>query len=72
MVLKKEIEQGYNEGVAHVNVKEPNSYDLTRSVKNIGNFVWDMEQYLEHLGMPDDEAIVKIDHQFLMKDTKMC
>lgn len=30
-----------------------------------------MEQYLEHLGTPDDEAKVKVATQFLTKNTKM-
>lgn len=52
-------------------VKEPNSYDETRSAKTLGNFLLDMEQYLEHLVMPNDEAKVKVAAQFLTKDGKM-
>ena len=52
-------------------VKEPESYDGTRSVKTLGNFLWDMEQYLERLGLSDDETKVKVATQFLMKDAKM-
>lgn len=57
--------------MAHVKVKKPDSYDGTRSEKILGNFLWDMEQYLEHLGMFDEETKVKVATQFLKKDTKM-
>lgn len=60
VVLKKAIGQNSSGGVAHVKVKVPDSYDGTRSAKNIGNFLWDMEQYLEHLGMSEEEAKVKV------------
>ena len=52
-------------------VKEPDSFDGTRSAKNLGNFLWDMEQYLECLGMSNEEAKVKVAAKFLMKDAKM-
>jgi len=54
-----------------VKVKEPESYDGTRSAKTLGNFLWDMEQYLERLGLSDDETKVKVAAQFLTKDAKM-
>jgi len=57
--------------VPHVKVKELESYDGTRSEKNLGNLLWDMEQYLEHLGLSDDETKVKVADQFLTKDAKM-
>jgi len=57
--------------VPHVTVKELQSYDGTRSAKTLGNLLWDMEQYLEHLGLFDDEIKVKVVAQFLTKDAKM-
>ena len=51
--------------------KEPESYDGTRSAKTLGNFLWDMEQHLERLGLSDDETKVKVAAQFLTKDAKM-
>eukprot|EP00253_Pinus_taeda_P003556 PITA_03556 len=58
-------------GVPHVKVKEPESYDGTRSAKVLGNFLWDMEQYLERLNLSKGEAQVKVAAQFLTNDAKM-
>lgn len=55
----------------HVKVKEPESYDGTRSAKTLGNFLWDMEQYLERLNLPDGETQVKVAAQFLTNDAKI-
>jgi len=71
MVLKKAVRHNLGRGVPHVKVKEPESYDGTRSAKTLGNFIWDMEQYLERLGLSDDETKVKVAPQFLTKDDKM-
>ena len=70
-VLKKAMRHNSGGGVPHVKVKEPESFDGTRGAKTIGNFLWDMEQYLERLGLSDDEAKVKVAAQFLTKDAKM-
>ena len=70
-VLKKSMRHNSGGGVPHVKVKEPESYDGTRSAKTLGNFLWDMEQYLEGLGLSDDETKVKVVAQFLIKDAKM-
>ena len=70
-VLKKAVRHGSGGGVPHVKVKEPDSFDGTRSAKTLGNFLWDMEQYLERLGLSDDETKVKVAAQFLTKDAKM-
>ena len=67
-VLKKVVRHNSGGGVSHVKVKEPKSYDGTKSMKTLCNFLWDMEQYLEHLGLFDDETRVKVAAQFLMKD----
>ena len=69
-VLKKAVRHNLG-GVSHVKVKEPESYDGTRSAKTLGNFFWDMVQYLERLGLPNDETKVKVAAQFLTKDAKM-
>jgi len=58
-------------GVPHVKFKEPKYYDGIRNEKTPGNFLWDMEQYLEWLGLSDDETQVKVAAHFLMKDAKM-
>eukprot|EP00253_Pinus_taeda_P035583 PITA_35583 len=71
VVLKKAVRHGSGRGVPHVKVKEPDSFDGTRSAKTLGNFLWDMEQYLERLGLSDDETKVKVATQFLTKDAKM-
>eukprot|EP00253_Pinus_taeda_P035778 PITA_35778 len=70
-VLKKAMRHGSGGGVPHVKVNEPESFDGTRSAKTLGNFLWDMEQYLERLGLSDDDAKVKVVAQFLTKDAKM-
>jgi len=46
-VLKKVVRHNSGGGVPHVKVKEQKSYDGTRSAKTLGNFLWDMVQYLE-------------------------
>eukprot|EP00253_Pinus_taeda_P017950 PITA_17950 len=69
-VLKKAMGHNSGEGVPHVKVKEPESYDGARSTKTLGNFILDMEKYLELLGQSDDETKVKAAAQFLMKDVK--
>jgi len=51
-VLKRAVRHSSSGGVPHVKVKEPESYDGTRSAKVLGNFLWDMEQYLERLNLP--------------------
>jgi len=70
-VLKKAVRHNSDGGVPHVKVKEPKSYDGTRNAKTLGNFLWDMEQYLKRLCLSDDEIKVKIVAQFLTKDAKM-
>jgi len=70
-VLKRAVRHNSGGGVPHVKVKEPESYDGTRSAKTLGNFLWDMEQYLERLGLSDEETKVKVVAQFLTKDAKM-
>jgi len=71
MVLKKAMRHNAGGGVSHVKVEEPEPYDGTRNAKTLGNFLWDMEQYLECLGLPEEETKVKMATQFLMKDAKM-
>eukprot|EP00253_Pinus_taeda_P008212 PITA_08212 len=71
VVLKRAVRHNSSIGVPHVKVKEPKSYDGTRSAKTLRNFLWDMEQYLERLGLPDGEAKVKVAAQFLTNDAKM-
>ena len=46
-ILKKAVRHNSSGGVTHFKVKESDSYDGTRSVKTLGNFLWDMEQYME-------------------------
>eukprot|EP00253_Pinus_taeda_P009117 PITA_09117 len=70
-VLKRAVRHNSGGGVPHVKVKEPESYDGTRSVKVLGNFLWDMEQYLERLNLSKGEAQVKVAAQFLTNDAKM-
>eukprot|EP00253_Pinus_taeda_P030757 PITA_30757 len=70
-VLKKAVRHNPGGGVPHVKVKEPESYDGTRSAKVLGNFLWDIEQYLERLNLSKGEAQVKVAAQFLTSDAKM-
>eukprot|EP00253_Pinus_taeda_P033550 PITA_33550 len=70
-VLKNVVRHGSGGGVSHVKVKEPEPFDGIRSAKTLGNFFWDMEQYLERLGLSDDETMVKVAAPFLTKDAKM-
>lgn len=70
-ILKKVVGHNLGGREAHVKVKEPDSYDGTRSAKTHGNFLWDMEQYLERLGMSNEETKVKVAAKFFTKDAKM-
>ena len=70
-VLKKAMRHNSGGGVPHVKVKEPEPYDGKRNAKTLGNFMWDMEQYMERSGLSDDETQVKVVAQFLTKDAKM-
>eukprot|EP00253_Pinus_taeda_P027727 PITA_27727 len=70
-VLNRAVRHNSCGGVPHVKVKEPESYDGARSAKFLGNFLWDMEQYLEWLNLPKWEAQVKVAAQFLTNDAKM-
>jgi len=46
-VLKKVFGKGSFNNSVHVKVKEPKSYDGARSTNILGDFIWDMEQYLD-------------------------
>jgi len=70
-VVKKAVGHNSGRGVPHMKVKEPESYDGTRKAKTLGNFLWDIEQYLERLNLVDGETQVKVATQFLTKDAKM-
>eukprot|EP00253_Pinus_taeda_P021800 PITA_21800 len=71
VVLKKAVRHNSGGGVPHVKVKELKSFDGTRSAKTLGKFLWDMEQYLERLGLYDYETKVKVAAQLLTKDAEM-
>ena len=71
IVLKKVVGQGPIGGTSHVKFKETDSYDGMRSAKALENFLWDMEQYIENLWIPHEEAKVKVVVQILTKDFKM-
>jgi len=58
-------------GVTHVKVKDSDSYEGTSSVKTLGNFLWDMDQYIECLGLSNNETKVKVATQFLTKNAQM-
>jgi len=49
-VVKKVVGHNSVGGMPHVKVKEPESCDGIRNAKILGNFLWDIEQYLERLG----------------------
>lgn len=70
--MKKAIGNGPIGGNTHIKIKEPNSYEGLRSVKTLGNPLWDMEKYLEHFGLPNEEAKVKVVSIFLTKDAETC
>jgi len=46
-VLKKVVGKGLFNNSVHVKVREPKSYDGARNTNILGNFVCDMEQYLD-------------------------
>ena len=71
VLMKRAMGQGSSGGSSHIKVKEPDSYDGARNAKTLGNFVWDMEQYLNQLAIPNEDAKVKIVAQFLTGDAKM-
>ena len=71
VVVKKAVGHNSGGGVPRVKVKEPESYDGTRKAAILGNFLWDIEQYLERLNLVDGETQVKVATQFLTKDAKM-
>jgi len=70
-ILKNAVAKGLVGGAAHTKIEELDSYDRVRSAKTLGNVLWDMEQYLEYLGISNEEAMVKVASQFLTKDAKM-
>ena len=60
ILLKRATGQGSSRGSAHIKVKEPDSYDGTRNEKTLGKFLWDMEQYLNRLAIPHEDAKMNI------------
>ena len=59
-VVKKVVGHNSGGGVPHKKIKEPESYDGTRKEKTLGNFLWDMEKYLEQLNLVDGETQVNV------------
>jgi hypothetical protein len=54
-----------------IKIKEPEPYDGTHNAKLLGNFCWDIEQYLEQLNESLDEAKVNVAMMFLTGTTKL-
>jgi hypothetical protein len=52
-------------------MKEPEPYDGTHNAKMLGNFCWDMEQYLEQMNGSPYEAKVNIVAMFLTGTVKL-
>ena len=72
VLVKRAMGQGSSGGsVPVIKAKEPDSYDGARNSKTLGNFLWDMEQYLDRLNINDEDVKVKIVAQFLTGDAKM-
>ncbi|KAH1038892.1 hypothetical protein J1N35_040635 [Gossypium stocksii] len=43
-----------------INVLKPNNFKGTRFIREVGNFLWEMEQYFCAMGIKDDDAKVNI------------
>jgi hypothetical protein len=54
-----------------IKINELDPYDATHSVKLLGKFYWDIEQYLEQLNRCLDEAKVNVAAMFLTRNTKL-
>lgn len=52
-------------------IKEPDAYDNTQDAKLLGNFCWDIEQYLDQMNDSSDEAKVNVATMFLKGTTKL-
>jgi len=71
VLVKRAMGQGSSGGSVPIKAKEPDSYDGARNAKTLGNFLWDMEQYLDRLNIHDEDVKIKIVAQFLTGDAKM-
>ena len=54
-----------------IKINELDLYDATHSVKLLGKFYWDIEQYLEQLNICLDETKVNVAAMFLTRNTKL-
>jgi hypothetical protein len=52
-------------------MKEPEPYDGTQNAKMLGNFCWDMEQYLEQMNGSPEEAKVNVVVMYLTGTVKL-
>jgi hypothetical protein len=52
-------------------MKEAELYDETRNAKMLGNFCWDMEQYLEQMNESKDEAKLNVASMFLTRNVEL-
>jgi hypothetical protein len=54
-----------------IKIKEPEPYDGTCNAKLLGNFCWDIEQYLEQLNKSSNKAKVNVVAMFLTGTAKL-
>ena len=54
-----------------IKIKEPDAYDGTRDAKLLGNFCWDVEQYLDQMNGSLDEVKVNAAAMYLKGTTKL-
>jgi len=72
-VLKRALaNSGGNGGTTmKIRMKEPQPFDGTRDSKLLGNFCWDVEQYLDQMNGCSDEAKVNAAAMFLTDTAKL-
>ena len=73
VILKKAVLEGcssYSNAGPKVRVPEPKGFSGNHNAKELGNFMWDMEQFFKAAHVPDAEKI-SLTSMYLMEDAKL-
>ena len=73
VVLKKAILQGASpatDAPSKVRIPEPKGFSGNRNTKELGNFMWDMEEFFKAAHVPDAEK-ASLTSMYLMGDAKL-